>query len=51
MTLNITESTNSLKKNTWPDGWTGKEQVGDIMTDEVLAEGVVQPLLGDIFNA
>jgi len=31
--------------NTWPDGWTGNEVHGDVLLDQVLADGVVQPLL------
>lgn len=30
---------------TWPDGWSGDEQHADILTPEVLADGVVQNLL------
>ncbi len=31
--------------NTWPDGWVGDEVRGDVLLDQVLADGVVQPLL------
>jgi DNA sulfur modification protein DndC len=30
---------------TWPNGWDGTEMLGDVMTDQVLAEGVTQALL------
>jgi DNA sulfur modification protein DndC len=34
-----------IAANTWPNGWDGNEVTGDVMLDEVLAEGIVQPLL------
>lgn len=40
-----------INQNTWPRGWSGSEIVGNIMMDEVIADGVIQPLLGDIFNS
>ena len=34
-----------ITSNTWPDGWTGDEVRADVLLDQVLADGVVQPLL------
>jgi DNA sulfur modification protein DndC len=34
-----------MAANTWPDGWDGDEVHGDVLMDQVIAEGVVQPLL------
>jgi DNA sulfur modification protein DndC len=34
-----------IEANTWPDGWTGQEFHADLLVPQVLAEGVVQPLL------
>jgi DNA sulfur modification protein DndC len=30
---------------TWPDGWSGNEPVGDVPLDKVLPDGSVLPLL------
>ncbi len=30
---------------TWPNGWSGDEVTGDILLPEVIADGIVQPLL------
>jgi len=34
-----------IAHNTWPDGWSGNEVRGDVLLDQVLADGIVQPLL------
>lgn len=34
-----------IAANTWPNGWSGTEQRGDVLTPQTLAEGIVQPLL------
>lgn len=34
-----------IERNTWPDGWSGDEVHGDVLLDQVVADGVVQPLL------
>ena len=34
-----------IEANTWPERWTGKEIRGDILIAQVLADGVIQPLL------
>jgi DNA sulfur modification protein DndC len=34
-----------IKASTWPDRWTGEEVHGDVLLDEVVADGVVQPRL------
>jgi DNA sulfur modification protein DndC len=34
-----------IDAGTWPNGWSGDEVTGDIMLPEVLADGIVQPLL------
>lgn len=34
-----------IETNTWPDGWTGQEFHADRLVPQVLADGVVQPLL------
>ncbi|MBA2679091.1 MAG: phosphoadenosine phosphosulfate reductase family protein [Ktedonobacteraceae bacterium] len=31
--------------NTWPDGWRGDEVRGDVLLDQVLADGIMQPIL------
>lgn len=31
-----------IANNTWPDGWSGEEQRGDILMDQVLRDGSVQ---------
>ena len=31
--------------NTWPELWDGTEVRGDVLVDQVLAEGIVQPIL------
>ncbi len=34
-----------IGENTWPDKWSGDEAVGNALTDLVVGDGVVQPLL------
>jgi DNA sulfur modification protein DndC len=34
-----------MASHTWPIGWTGKETRGDVLLPQVVADGVVQPLL------
>jgi DNA sulfur modification protein DndC len=34
-----------IAANTWPEKWTGNEVRGDVLLDQVLGEGVLQPLL------
>nr|HET6902327.1 phosphoadenosine phosphosulfate reductase family protein [Ktedonobacteraceae bacterium] len=34
-----------IEANTWPEKWTGEEVRGDVLLDQVLADGVLQPLL------
>ena len=34
-----------IDAKTWPQGWTGNERLGDILLDQVVADGVLQPLL------
>jgi len=34
-----------IEANTWPEKWTGREARGDVLLSQVLAEGVLQPLL------
>lgn len=34
-----------MDRDQWPNGWEGTEPTGDVMLDEVIAEGVIQPLL------
>lgn len=34
-----------IKANTWPRKWTGDEARGDVLLPQVLADGVLQPLL------
>lgn len=34
-----------IDANTWPQKWTGNEVRGDAMIDQVVADGIVQPLL------
>lgn len=34
-----------IEANTWPDKWTGEEDMGSMMYDRVVGEGIVQPLL------
>lgn len=36
-----------IAANTWPEKWTGHEARGDVLLPQVLAEGVLQPLLID----
>ena len=36
-----------IEANTWPQKWTGNEVRGDVLLPQVLADGVVQPLLMD----
>lgn len=31
--------------NTWPNRWTGEEPRGDLLIDQTLGEGIIQPLL------
>jgi DNA sulfur modification protein DndC len=35
-----------IEADTWPDRWTGREVHGDALIPLVLAEGIMQPLLG-----
>ena len=35
-----------IAADTWPDRWTGREVRGDACVPLVLAEGIMQPLLG-----
>jgi DNA sulfur modification protein DndC len=34
-----------IEANTWPQGWTGRECRADTIMDQVIADGVVQPVL------
>ena len=34
-----------IAQNTWPNRWSGNEVRGDVLLDQVLADGIVQPLL------
>ncbi len=34
-----------IAANTWPDRWTGEEIRADVLVSQVIAEGVIQPLL------
>lgn len=34
-----------IEQNTWPQGWSGTEQRGDVLMEQVIADGVVQPIL------
>ena len=34
-----------IELNTWPDRWTGQEIHADVLVDQVIAEGIMQPLL------
>ena len=34
-----------IEANTWPDRWDGTEARGDVLLPQILAEGVLQPLL------
>ncbi|MDI6770113.1 MAG: phosphoadenosine phosphosulfate reductase family protein [Anaerolineales bacterium] len=34
-----------IEANTWPDKWSGDEETGDILHNQIVAEGVVQPLI------
>lgn len=34
-----------IEAQTWPHGWLGDEPVGDVMMDEVIAEGITQPVI------
>ena len=34
-----------MEANTWPERWTGEERRGDVLMPQVLADGVIQPLL------
>jgi DNA sulfur modification protein DndC len=34
-----------IEANTWPDRWTGNEVHGDVALPQVVAEGILQPLL------
>lgn len=37
-----------IDAETWPNGWTGDEMLGDQMTDKIFRDGTIQPwLLGD----
>ncbi len=39
-----------IAANTWPHGWTGDEPVADVMMDDVVAEGVIQPIISNYFG-
>ncbi len=34
-----------IAAHTWPNGWTGRESHADTLLDQVLADGITQPLL------
>lgn len=34
-----------IEANTWPDRWTGDEIRGDLLVNQVVADGVMQPIL------
>lgn len=34
-----------IEEETWPNGWTGNEPRADLQMDDVISEGVIQPLL------
>jgi DNA sulfur modification protein DndC len=40
-----------IEADTWPDRWTGHEVRGDALIPLVLAEGILQPLLGGDLDA
>lgn len=39
-----------MEANTWPNRWSGEEQVGDELADRVMRDGSIQPLLAGIIN-
>ncbi len=39
-----------ISLNTWPEGWDGTEPAGDELLDKVFADGLVQPLIGDLIR-
>jgi DNA sulfur modification protein DndC len=41
----VTRIEELISANTWPELWDGTEVRGDALVDQVLAEGIVQPIL------
>jgi DNA sulfur modification protein DndC len=37
-----------IAANTWPEKWDGTEIRADVLVDNIIAEGIVQPLLGGL---
>jgi hypothetical protein len=37
-----------VEANTWPNRWSGEEELGDAAADRVLRTGEIQPLLSGI---
>jgi DNA sulfur modification protein DndC len=37
-----------IAANTWPNRWTGEEEIGDAFTDQVMKDGLVQPIIAGL---
>jgi DNA sulfur modification protein DndC len=37
-----------ISANTWPNRWSGEEQIGDAFTDQVMKDGIVQPIIAGL---
>ncbi len=37
-----------IDADTWPDKWSGMEDTGDILHDQIVSAGVIQPLLSEV---
>jgi DNA sulfur modification protein DndC len=37
-----------IAANTWPNRWTGEEEIGDVFTDRVMKDGLVQPIIAGL---
>lgn len=37
-----------IAANTWPNRWTGEEEIGDVFTDRVMKDGMVQPIIAGL---
>lgn len=37
-----------IEAGTWPERWTGEEAHGDVLLDEVVADGIIQPRLSSL---
>lgn len=38
-----------IEANTWPNRWTGEEEIGDAIVDRITRDGRIQPIMAEMF--